>query len=699
MALIPSLIAFAGAAILIFIALIHLLRGRRGSEQTLFSITLIILAATLANIGLIFLSSSPQEALLRFRLIVILSIVIPAFALPLAFALKNRSSPDGDRRYLSYSIFLAIVAGAIALVIPVKLLTRAVHFTQHGTFWGISLSSGAKLFTGYLLLTNIFALSLIENIYRSVTVPGKVILKYPFLGMIFASAINIIVLSRALALSLIDINALAAEVSGFAILSVSFLFATARYGLFELKLNVGRDIATSVVTIVISSLYLLALAIITIFARIFNIPFDRLTGTVLGLFAVFLLLSILISGKARRRLRRFVNDNFYPTSYNYRREWRKYSELMASSSTIADLIANVISTVCDTMLVRKGAIWVRVTGSSRSFYGLSDYDFTPDDIAKINELYDGRTARLVKKDELPGVEAKSTGNDAETEDGIGLNWIKAIAFIGRADQKLGFIALGEKHMNTGYTDEDIDFLATIADETSLALENIILEERIIESKQIESFNRFASFIIHDLKNTVGMLSLLLDNASENLNDPEFQKDAMNTIQRSVEKMKTLIDSLRAHTSPSAINKSEIDICNLIRECIDNLKEPAASKRVSVEFGCEDALRISADSIGIKRVLENIILNAIDASPEGGSVNIAPREVNGKVKISVTDNGDGFDEDYFSNHLFKPFHSTKKNGLGIGLFICKSIIESHGGKLTIDTKKNGGSTVVIEIPSD
>jgi len=699
MTFIPSVIPFAGAAILIFIAVTHLVRGKRRTEESLFSLTLLILAAIETNLGLLFLSRSPEEAGLQFRLIAVFSMVIPAFALPFALSIKNRRSVEGERRFLSYAILFATAAGAVALLVPVRVLIRAVHFTEEGNFWGISLSPGGKVLVGYVLITNIFALSMMENIYRSVTVPGKVILKYPFLGILFASIINILVLSRALALSLIDINALAVEASGLVILAVSFLFATARYGVFEVQLNVGRDIATSVVTIVISALYLLALAIITIFARALNIPFDRLTGTVLGLFAVFLLLSVLISGKARRRLRRFINENFYPTSYNYRREWRRYSELMASSGTIGDLITNVISAICDTMLAKKGLIWVAVAGGKSAFYGFENGALSPEDIEKINELYDGGVAKLVKKDELVGRTVETAEERTDTGKGIGLGWIRAIAFIGRADQRQGFIALGEKHMDSRYTEEDIDFLTTIADEISLSLENIMLEERIIESKQLESFNRFTSFIIHDLKNTVGMLSLLLDNASENLSDPDFQRDAMSTIQRSIEKMKNLIESLRSHTSPPVMKKSGTDLCELIRECIESLKEPAAAKRVKINLDCPDTIKINADHNGLKRVLENIIMNAIEASPEESDIGIVSQKLNGHVRISITDNGGGFDEEYFSNHLFKPFHSTKKNGLGIGLFICKSIVENHGGKLAVESKKGEGSTVVIELPVD
>ena len=86
-------------------------------------------------------------------------------------------------------------------------------------------------------------------------------------------------------------------------------------------------------------------------------------------------------------------------------------------------------------------------------------------------------------------------------------WVRAVSFLTIGGEARGFIAVGQKDFGRPWPEEDRDFLATITDQAALALENLLMEERHVESKQLESFNRFASFVIHALKNTVGMLSL------------------------------------------------------------------------------------------------------------------------------------------------------------------------------------------------
>jgi len=703
MSFIPSIIPFAGALIFITIAVTHLVKSKRELEEVLFSISILLLAGIQISIGLLLISRNIESVFIQFKLIATLVIILPGFAVPALLAIKNKRRNESNKQYLSITTLLSIITFVVALLIPSKSYLEAIHFTESGSFWGVTLSNGGKALAGYAIVVTIFSLFLFENTYRSLTIPGKVILKYPLLGIASTSIINIIIISRAIALSVITANSMVAGSTGLVLLGTSLLFATARYGIFETNLSVGRDITTSVITIIISALYLLALGIIAFIARALQLPFDRLTGTVLSLFAVFLLLAVLISGKARRRFRRFINENFYPTSYNYRKEWRKYSELMASSTTITDLIDNVISALCDSMLVKQGVIWVDVAGGKSSSYGFPSVKLTRDEIDLILSLYDGETIKMAKKSKLKARENERKDNTAsdvtETSEraSIGTDWIKVIAFIGRGDQIMGFIALGEKHLNSRYSEEDSDFLATIADETQIALENIMIEERIIEAKQLESFNRFTSFVIHDLKNTVGMLSLVLDNAKENINDPEFQQDATNAIKRSIDKIQRLISSLRARTSPTKLERETIKLDELLHRCVENVKELATSMKVELKLNIHEDVTIKGDASALGKVFENIIINAIEASSRSGKVGIELKRKNGTAIVAISDAGKGFEKEYLERYLFKPFHSTKKDGLGIALFICKSIIENHNGSIKIYSTEGKGSIVTIELP--
>jgi putative PEP-CTERM system histidine kinase len=553
-----------------------------------------------------------------------------------------------------------------------------------------------KIIGAFLLLANVLILYLFENTYRSATVAGKVTLKYPLLGIITASILHFIAISRILSLSVLEHNYFAIHSCGLIALSLSFLYATFRYRLFDVQVYIGRGIASSVVTVVIAGLYLTALALISYIARRLGLPFDLFTWTVFGIFAVFLLVAVLISGKAKRRLRQFVNENFYLNRYDYRKEWRHYARLMASSATVDDFLANTIGSLCETMLIQKGLIWTDMKGGRRASYGISGNMAANLPIKSLRVLETGESVIVMDKGKRALLE--SPGTDGGRPDGGSWEWVRAVAFLVHNDTFTGCIALGEKDMMTTYTDEDCEFLATIADQATLTLENLLMGERILESNQMTSFNRFASFVVHDLKNTVGMLSLTAENARDNIADADFQRDAIETINRSVAKMKRLIDSLNAHKSPDSLTRVTTDITELCEAAVSALERMAASKGVSCGVAAGERIEGAVDPAAMKRVLDNLVLNAIEATTKGDAVTVSVKRVTpNRVTISVKDTGPGFDPYYFRDNLFKQFQSTKPGGLGIGLVLCKSLVEAHGGKISIESVPGEGSEVIVDLP--
>jgi putative PEP-CTERM system histidine kinase len=277
-------------------------------------------------------------------------------------------------------------------------------------------------------------------------------------------------------------------------------------------------------------------------------------------------------------------------------------------------------------------------------------------------------------------------------------WARAVSFLTIGGEPKGFIALGRKDFGRMWSEEDRDFLATITDQAALTLENLLMEERYLESKQLESFNRFASFVIHDLKNTVGMLSLTAENARDNIHDREFQEDAIDTVERSVQKMRSLIDSLNAHKSPTAISRADTDVTAAARDRIASLERLASKKGIAISLESEGEVRAFIDRSALSRILENLVLNGVEAAGDGGTVAVKISRHGGTLTVIVSDDGPGFDSRYLEEDLFRPFVSTKKSGLGVGLVLCKSLTEAHGGSISVSSLPGGGATVKVEIPA-
>jgi two-component system sensor kinase FixL len=95
-------------------------------------------------------------------------------------------------------------------------------------------------------------------------------------------------------------------------------------------------------------------------------------------------------------------------------------------------------------------------------------------------------------------------------------------------------------------------------------------------------------------------------------------------------------------------------------------------------------------------VENLVINAIEAVAEGGTIEVRVARHGETLTVIVSDDGPGFDREYLADSLFRPFMSTKKNGLGVGLVLCKSLAEAHGGSISVSSLPGGGATVKVEM---
>ncbi len=214
---------------------------------------------------------------------------------------------------------------------------------------------------------------------------------------------------------------------------------------------------------------------------------------------------------------------------------------------------------------------------------------------------------------------------------------------------------------------------------------------------MEVFHRFSSFVLHDLKNLVANLSLVMGNANEHMGDPEFQKDAMDTIGRSVSKMEALIARLSNNVGDQRLNLQKSNLNDLVSRVVGRMKQNGRKSKASVQVEFGNIPPVLADWEQIEKVVVNLLLNAFEALGDSGLI-VVKTEVNGgSVIISVSDNGPGMSFEFMENELFKPFKSTKKKGLGIGLYQCKSIVEGHRGSITVESKEGVGSTFRVMLP--
>jgi signal transduction histidine kinase len=223
-----------------------------------------------------------------------------------------------------------------------------------------------------------------------------------------------------------------------------------------------------------------------------------------------------------------------------------------------------------------------------------------------------------------------------------------------------------------------------------------------------ALGQLAAGMAHELRNPLTAMKMLIQNAvkggaAKGLTDRDLHVlDAETTrLERSLQ---TFLDFAR----PPALEKRPGDVCKVIGEILQLIR--ARADRQGVQINCEAAvgpLVIEADHEQLRQLFLNLLLNALDALPQGGSVCIsaaesAPPAAQGDVgstswiTIAVADNGPGIPQN-LGEQIFSPYVSTKDAGLGLGLAICRQIVQLHGGQITVSNGTEGGAVFTVELP--
>ncbi|MEW6215358.1 MAG: XrtA/PEP-CTERM system histidine kinase PrsK, partial [Nitrospirota bacterium] len=435
-------------------------------------------------------------------------------------------------------------------------------------------------------------------------------------------------------------------------------------------------------------IYLFGLGIVGEGMKYFGENIGRYLSIVLVFAGAIALTVVLFSERLRRRVKVFIDKNFYRNKYDYRAQWLQFTQRISSTKSFDELLSSILEGFASTMGSKTKSLWLynnasdvfyqaqphasghfitlKGTNSLISYFKEKGWIFNPKDkndkiIEENREFFERTRASLV-------VPLMSNGS------------------------VIGFIELGESLSNDTYNYEDYDILKTLARQASSAIMNAKLSEELAEAREMEAMGRISSFILHDLKNLVYTLSMAAENALDNINNSEFQQDMLNTLSNTVDGMKVLIKKLSDMPRKVELNLETVDLVALVKEAI----KPFLNDKTKVEVECPEHLISRIDREEIKKVMINLCLNAVEAT-NGGKVNVRIGTEDSMACITVSDDGCGMSEEYIKKHLFKPFHSTKRKGLGIGLYQCKSIVEAHSGSIKVKSREGAGTDFMVYLP--
>jgi putative PEP-CTERM system histidine kinase len=259
---------------------------------------------------------------------------------------------------------------------------------------------------------------------------------------------------------------------------------------------------------------------------------------------------------------------------------------------------------------------------------------------------------------------------------------------------LGILVLGDRVGGVPFSIQDFDLLRSASDQAAANLLNIQLSHRLSQAKQLEAFQAMSAFFVHDLKNTASTLSLMLQNLPVHYQDPKFREDALRGVSKTVDHINDLISRLTVLRHDLEVRAADCDLNQLITDILKG-QESSSGMELVKEF--QPIPRIRVDPSQIQKVVTNLLLNAREALNRDGKIRISTKQRDTWAVLTVADNGCGMSPEFISRSLFRPFSTTKKKGIGIGMFHCKMIVEAHHGRIEVESELGKGTAFHVLLP--
>jgi putative PEP-CTERM system histidine kinase len=463
------------------------------------------------------------------------------------------------------------------------------------------------------------------------------------------------------------------------------VLAMARNREWRIDIHVSRQVVLHTATLGASGCFLLAVAVVGMLLRGLGGDWGLVLQLAMLFGSIVVLATVLSSGSIRRRLQFLISRNFFTHRYDYRVEWLKFIELVSEPKNGEELPVRIIRALAEVVDSPAGVLWSLSRGIG--YFPTAAWKLPilgsgnlPVDHPFVAGFRDGSWIQECSPDAADA--AWSFGSDAA--------WL-AVPLSHRREV-VGFVILDRARHPVALDWEAFDLLRA----TGRQAASYLAEERstrlLRDTELLTEYSKRFAFVVHDIKNLASQLSLIVSNARRYIDDPEFQRDMLQTVEDSVARMNNLLSQLKADAAPRAprlVNPNAV-----INAVAAELTGGSVAVEVRNDTG---ACAVAIDPDRLRSALIHLVRNAIEASRPTDRVIISSRRLGTQLLIEVIDNGPGMDNAFIRDELFLPFRSTKSSGYGIGAFQTRELVRMAGGDLEVISEQGFGTTMRIILP--
>ena len=226
-----------------------------------------------------------------------------------------------------------------------------------------------------------------------------------------------------------------------------------------------------------------------------------------------------------------------------------------------------------------------------------------------------------------------------------------------------------------------------------------LLEQTIHGEKLAEVGRMSAALAHEINNPLGVIAYATELMLREEGNSEFLREMLERVANETERMKTLTGSLLSFSRARETRWQQVDVNAVIYDVLKLIKYELEKNSIEIELECDHTEKMRADPNKLKQVLINLLLNAVHVMPKGGTVRlVSGMKDDSSVEMLISDSGPGVPEEIRAS-IFEPFFSTKKEGVGtgLGLYICRNIIEEHGGTISLDESAEAGAAFRLVLP--
>jgi putative PEP-CTERM system histidine kinase len=555
----------------------------------------------------------------------------------------------------------------------------------------------------WFLLQTVIALQvlvLLEVIYRQ-SGENRWALKPLIIYLAVTSVFEFVTFANALMVEQIHINYIAARGYIYSAMIPFLVLAIRRVKNWGLEIYISRDIVMHSTLLMVAGGYLFVMAMLGYVVKYFGGQWGPAIQMVLIVLSLTLLVTLFLSLSFRTQIKVFITKHFFANQFDYRHEWLKLTHCLNTNESDGNVHETALRGLIQAIDYQTGCLIQSQNGELKVLANIDKPTLNDDELTVLLAF----SGFFKSKNWIIDIEELRT--QPYVYGGLKVNHglLNGVSFqlvipIFKDEVFWGMAVMqGSDNTSKKLNWELRDYLTAVNAQISNFLFHHQAAQELAENAQFAAFTRMSAFIVHDLKNVAAQIDLILSNAEQHKDNPEFIEDTFETLHYTKTRMDKMLHQL---TEKNLLQDGTDSLVNL-SQCINDVVEQRCASYLpipSVVVSTETPVVLDKDKFS--NVIYHLVSNAQHATSDDGKVGIEiDLSVDEKyMVINIVDTGCGMSENFIRTRLFKPFDTTKGNaGMGIGAFDAKTYLERNGGHLLVHSQKQQGTTFTLRIPTN